>query len=166
MLMLAATATHAQDKAGTMARIKARFAAINANRALSTTVLDNEEFIEGSTDRGAGLTGYFDGNELVKIVEWVGVSAWNYVTEYYFEKGQLIFVYEETQAIAYDEKKGELDYTKTTRQREGRYYFKTGSLIKSQETAASLNHADGFNPQKEFPATALKYQALLRSKHK
>ena len=75
------------------------------------------------TDGGGELTGFYKNKEIKKIYEWIGLSNGISIKEYYFDKGQLIFVYEKFDSFVFDDKKNELDLTKTKTNFEGRYYF-------------------------------------------
>ena len=59
-----------------------------------TISLENEEFIENMTDGGGILKGYFLGNEIQKIVIWVGVSNGKYEFDYYFRNSKLFYMVE------------------------------------------------------------------------
>lgn len=102
---------------------------INKDTTLTKVVLENEEFLEDMTDGGGKLTGFFKNKEIKKIHEWVGLSNGISIKEFYFDKGQLIFVYEKFDSFVFDAKKDEFDLTKTKTIFEGRYYFSNKKLF-------------------------------------
>ncbi len=55
----------------------------------------NEYFVEKGqvTDNGSELKGFYDKGELKKMEYSVSVSAWKYLTEYFFDRGNPIFVH-------------------------------------------------------------------------
>ena len=75
------------------------------------------------TDGGGELTGFYKNKEIKKIYEWIGLSNGISIKEFYFDKGQLIFVYEKFDSFVFDDKKNEFDLSKTKTIFEGRYYF-------------------------------------------
>lgn len=46
---------------------------INKDKSLTTKTLNNEQFLQETTDGGGQLIGYFKSGQLVKIVERVGL---------------------------------------------------------------------------------------------
>ena len=91
--------------------------------------LEIEEFLTNMTDGGGELTGFYKNKEVKKIYEWIGLSNGISVKEFYFDKGQLIFVYEKFDSFVFDDKKNEFDLTKTKTIFEGRYYFNNEKLF-------------------------------------
>lgn len=116
-------------------KIREEFQRINSNHQLEKIDLYNEEFMEHTTDGGGQLTGYFENDQLVKYVEWIGVSYGSVVIEYYLKEGKLFFAYEQENKFKslYDPS-GEWMSFDTSLQPEtifeGRYYFNTSKLIK------------------------------------
>lgn len=88
--------------------------------------LKNEEFLERVTDGGGELKGFVKNGQLVKMVSWVGVSSCVYITEYYFDRGQLVFVQEQGLEFAYVDSTGSFNPTVQNITTEGRYYFRDG----------------------------------------
>src|SRR4051812_12316774 len=146
----------AQSKADVIKSIKKEFKDINDNGSLKKVVLENEEFMEKMTDRGGSLTGYYNEDKLLKIVEWIGISNGIYISEYYFKDEQLIFVYKAFKTVVYDIKKGEVDYDQTGVKFEGRYYFSDKTLIDTITTGANPFKGE----PKDFPTEIEKDQQL------
>jgi len=96
---------------------------------LRKVTLENEEFLTNMTDGGGELTGFYKNKEVKKIYEWIGLSNGISVKEFYFDKGQLIFVYEKFDSFVFDAQKNEFDFTKTKTIFEGRYYFSNKKLF-------------------------------------
>lgn len=80
------------------------------------------------TDNGTELKGFYKNGKLRKMEHFLGLSAWNIVTEYFFsENGKLVFVH--------SKKYQTLDENGYLRQpqflSESRYYYEKDKLIKS-----------------------------------
>lgn len=119
----------AQTKDQQIKIIRNKFQVINKDTSLRKITLENEEFLVNTTDGGGTLTGFYKGQEIKKLYEWIGLSNGISIKEFYFDKGQLIFVYEKFNSFRFDDKKNEFDYTKTKTIFEGRYYFKDKKLF-------------------------------------
>jgi len=104
---------------------------INKDSGYIIKKLDADKFMEETTDNGAELTAYFKNNELVKIVEWVGLSSCISVTEYYLKNNKLIFTYTKGSEHPYSDSLQTLDYNKLVMTMECRFYFENDKLIKS-----------------------------------
>jgi hypothetical protein len=123
--------------------IRKKFEIINKDTTLRKVTLENEEFLTNMTDGGGELTGFYKNKEIKKIYEWIGLSNGISIKEFYFDKGQLIFVYEKFDSFVFDDKKNEFDHTKTKTVFEGRYYFSNKKLIsKSTKGDKSLAAQD------------------------
>jgi len=119
----------AQTKDEQIKLIRKKFEVINKDTTLRKVVLDNEEFLENMTDGGGKLAGFYRNKEIKKIYEWIGLSNGISIKEFYFDNGQLIFVYEKFDSFVFDAKKNEFDFTKTKTVFEGRYYFSNKKLF-------------------------------------
>ncbi len=79
------------------------------------------------TDNGIEIRGFYRSGELKKMEYSVGLSAWNYLTEYFFDRGRLVFVYLKKYRIS-----GEKGYLKKpVLISESRRYYGNGKLIKT-----------------------------------
>jgi len=131
ILFLLTVTTFGQNKQGEIKNIKEQFKKINQDTTYSILTLNNKEFLEQMTDGGGELKGYFKKKTLSKVFERIGLSYGVLTTEYYFNYGKLIFVYEKEDDFPYVESTGTLDYSKTETSFEGRYYFVKNKLIES-----------------------------------
>ena len=93
------------------------------------TIDDSEDFLGHGTDNGGTLKGYYKGASLKKIVEWVGLSNRVVQNEYYFNKGNLVFVYSTDKRCKANDKTGEIDCSKFEKAVKNLYYFSNGKLI-------------------------------------
>jgi len=133
----------AQTKDEQIKLIRKKFEVINKDTTLRKVVLDNEEFLENMTDGGGKLAGFYRNKEIKKIYEWIGLSNGISIKEFYFDNGQLIFVYEKFDSFVFDAKKNEFDFTKTKTVFEGRYYFSNKKLFnKSTKGNRALSAQD------------------------
>jgi hypothetical protein len=74
--------------------IKKIFQKINSFKKYKIiTINDAEKFLGNNTDNGGSLKGYFMGDTLKKIAEWVGLSNRVIQNEFYFKNDMLVFVY-------------------------------------------------------------------------
>lgn len=119
----------AQTRDEQIKMIRKKFETINKDTTLKKVELENEEFLSNMTDGGGKLTGFYKNKEIKKIYEWIGLSNGISIKEFYFDKEQLIFVYEKFDSFVFDDKKNEFDLTKTKTIFEGRYYFNNKKLF-------------------------------------
>lgn len=99
---------------------------IDAGKDYGIKTLENEEFMEQMTDGGGELQGFVKKGQLVKISAWVGVSSCVYITEYYFEDSQLVFVSAQGLEFAYVDSTGSFDPGVQKVTMEGRFYYRKG----------------------------------------
>jgi hypothetical protein len=118
------------DKSSTIAQVRNVFRQVNGYKNYKiVTIDDSEEFLGHGTDNGGSLKGYFKGDSLKKIVEWVGLSNRVVQNEYYFNGGKLVFVYSTDSRCKSNDKTGEIDCSKFDKVFTGRYYFDSDKLI-------------------------------------
>jgi hypothetical protein len=141
------------DKNSTLAQIKQ----VNEYKNYKVVNIDDaEEFLGHGTDNGGSLKGYYKGDSLKKIVEWVGLSNRVVQNEYYFNNGKLIFVYSTDSRCKANNKTGEIDCSKFGKVFKGRYYFSHGKLIetilsdKEREKTKQKDAADFLTSGKEY----------------
>lgn len=92
-------------------------------------MIPNEYFVAKGqvTDNGIEAKGFYRNGELKKIEYSAGLSAWNYLTEYFFDHGRLVFVHLKKYRIS-----GEKGYLKEpVLIAESRRYYGNGKLIKT-----------------------------------
>jgi hypothetical protein len=134
------------------------------NRASTTTkTLENGQFMEHMTDGGGKLTGYFKNGELVKVLEWVGLSSCVTNYEYYIRDGNLIFVYGQEKIFPYVDSTATFDYSTQTVSMECKFYFDNDKLIKSKFTGqprCSNEPSDAHAP--DLLDTSKRYLELLK----
>ena len=137
----------AQTKDEQIKLIRKKFEIINKDTTLGKVTLETEEFLTNMTDGGGELTGFYKNKEIKKIHEWIGLSNGISIKEFYFDKGQLIFVYEKFDSFVFDDKKNEFDLTKTKTVFEGRYYFSNKKLLsestKGDKSLAAQDESTG-----------------------
>lgn len=119
-----------QDKSSVISQIRQVFQQINSYKYYKViTIDDSEEFLGHGTDNGGNLKGYYKGDSLKKIVEWVGLSNRVVQYEYYFNNGKLVFVYSTDSRCKANDKTGEIDCSKFDKVFKGRYYFNGDKII-------------------------------------
>lgn len=112
--------------------IRAAFQRINSDTAFRIESLDVDEFNEavgGSPDNGGEVRGYFKKDTLYKLYLSVGPSFGRKDYEYYYDRGEIVFIYEKDQHFPPTKDDGGLDYEKLVIGFEGRFYFNKGRLI-------------------------------------
>jgi len=159
------TTSAGQTMSDQIKSIRKEFQVINSDTTLKKVTLENEEFLgENIGDGGGELDGLFKDKAIKKIYLWLGLSNGIETKEYYFKDGQLIFVYEKFKRFGYDQKKGQMDYDKTTTTFEARYYFNNQKLI-HQIVKGQNRHDDEIeDPGKVFIVQANEHLNLLTKK--
>lgn len=110
--------------------IRTKFATINQMEFQEVLALKNEQFLAQIPDGGGQLTAYFQDGQMYKLVEWIGLSMGQRVTEYYFWEGDLFFVFQLEKRFGFDEEAGAIDYDQLEEVFAGRYYLGEGQIIK------------------------------------
>jgi hypothetical protein len=131
---LVCTSSYGQDIADKYPELIKRVGFINNDKSLTQVTLTNQEFMTEMTDGGGELIGFFKNKAIQKITRKVGRSYGIETYDYYFNNGQLVFVYELFSGFVYKESTSMFDYTKTEINFIGRYYFKEDKLIDSETT--------------------------------
>lgn len=116
--------------------IRSVFNQINTEKNLQQLELENEELTDETPDGGISLTGYFKNKQILKIVQWTGLSYGTHQVEYYFEKDSLVFVY--VKEHHFRSSGNSIDHSKIDLKFEGRYYFKNDTLIKKTSKGTSF----------------------------
>ena len=116
--------------------IKKEVEKINNTKNFKIKTIPNDYFVDiknEATDNGQELKGYYKNNQLKKISHFVGLSAWNIVTEYYYKDNQLIFILESKYQLVSENEV--LENPKLLYR--NRYYFHNNKLIKKLEGETS-----------------------------
>ena len=80
-----------EDNTIALSQIKKLFVQINSYKDYKIVTIDDaEEFLGHGTDNGGSLKGYYKGDSLKKIIEWVGLSNRVVQNEYYLDKDKLV----------------------------------------------------------------------------
>ena len=159
-----AATSHAQTKSELLAAIRKDFQSINSNKTLTKKTLNNEEFMENMTDGGGELTAYYKKDSIVKIFEWIGLSYGNRTREFYFKSNKLFFVYEKFESFLIIDTSQEMDYSKTKKTFEGRYYFNKDKLIEQKITGKRTFEDESPGIIKELQESAKENRKLLIQK--
>jgi hypothetical protein len=133
--LLILTEAYGQDKVDkdyTLSKIKKVCKQINDYKNYKTITIDNsEDFLGHNTDNGGSLKGYYKGDSLKKIIEWVGFSNKVVQNEYYFDSSELIFVYSTESKYRFNNSTQSFDYSKLDNIFKGHYYFDKDKLIET-----------------------------------
>ena len=153
-----------EDKSYALFKIKKVCQQINHYKNYKTVTIDDaEEFLGHGTDNGGSLTGYYKGDSLKKVIEWVGLSNKVIQNEYYFDNDKLIFVFSTESKYRFNDRTQSFDYTKLDNVFKGRYYFDNGKLIYTL-----LNDTEHTTSKKqdaaEFLTSSRDYLELLKTK--
>lgn len=151
-----------QKENDTILNIRKSVEQINKDSGYTIKKLNNEEFLEETTDGGGELTGYFKNKKIYKIFERIGFSNFISVNEYYFLNEQLIFVYEQEIDPQWSDSINTYDWQKQKLVYEGRYYYDNGRLIKSI-IKGEKRFKENMNEKKEvFLQKAKRNKAILK----
>lgn len=106
---------------------------INQTKDFKIKTVPYSYFMDKSevTDNGIELKGFYKNGALKKMEHFVGLSAWNIVTEYFFSKNQQLVFVHSTKYQTVDEN-GYLE--KPQKLSELRCYYENDKLIKSVGT--------------------------------
>jgi len=165
-LTLCFSRTFGQDKAKLTSDIRKEFRAINNDTTLKKLVLNEDEFLDHTPDGGGQLTGFYKGEQIRKIVTWIGLSNGNEIFEYYFKNNRLIFVYEEFNSFVYDDKKQVHRLDTTEKTFIGRYYFANDKLVDYMTTGHNRFENDNIDPQQILLTEAAETKKLVSQKMK
>ena len=125
----------AQTLEAKIEKIRVEVNHISLDSNYKTKTIENDEipaYAEHGTDGGMSVTGYYKKGELVKIVEWVGLSHYVLISEYYLYKRDIIFVFVQEKDFPYVDSTGSFDYTHFKSGPESRFYLAKGKLLKSE----------------------------------
>jgi len=136
-ILLFSLLTFAQTNNNKINEIRKAVAQINKDSDYSIRKLENEEFLEHMTDNGGQLTGYFKRGQLVKIIEWIGLSSCVNITEYYLQENKLVFAYTKGSESPYIDSLEAFDHSKLIKTMECRFYFDNDKIIKTILTGAT-----------------------------
>ncbi len=158
-------ATFAQTVHKEIRQIRKHFKWINQQKNFEIVELNNEDYVNNVPDNGAQLKGYFLGDSLYKVVDWIGTSSAIMTAEYYLWNGKLIFVYYvEKQYQPLKDAQGEiigLNYNAAQVNYQSLHYFADGKQIKKIEKGnAVLN----LNSPEDFLKNIREFETLLRQK--
>ncbi len=156
----------AQIKQQKIQAIRAVYNHINEEKHFTTKKLENDEYLDQMPDGGGELTGYYIGDTLYKMTDWIGLSSGVVKCEYYFDNGKPIFVYEVESRFEYNDSLQARDYSKQKIVFEGRYYFSNNKLIHSIKAGTPFGGHDLSEPAKakELLNEARHYRLLLKIK--
>jgi hypothetical protein len=154
------------EKTNQLFKIKQAYKKINADKSYKTVIIDDaEEFTGHNTDGGGKLTGYFRGDTLAKLIEWVGLSNKIIQNEYYFDNNKLIFVYSTEKRFPYSDSLQGLDYNKPAQVFAGRYYYKNQKLIDAILTDKEHKKTRQRDAQ-AYINESKRLSAIIKKKHK
>lgn len=112
--------------------IRKQVEVINNSKNYLVKKISNDYFVDVKnevTDNGQELEGYYSNKELKKIVHSVGLSSTMITTQFYFDRGNLIFVLRKKHQTI--DEKGNLSEPKLIS--ESRFYFVDGNIIDQKE---------------------------------
>ncbi len=123
-MLVGGTVAQAQIDSAYIMMVDQQVQAMNTEKDYEVRTLENEEFLEYTTDGGGELIGFVKNGELVKMVERIGLSSCVIITEYYLERSRLVFVREQGVEFAYVESTASFDPSVQKVTMEGRFYYR------------------------------------------
>lgn len=166
MMILSEANGQNKNDTATITHIKSVYQQVNNYKNYHiVTIDDTGNFLGDATDNGGYLKGYFLNDSLKKIVEWVGLSNKVIQIEYYFDKRQLLFVYQKENMYHFNDSTQSFDYIKHEISFSGRYYFNNSTLIYS--IISDKEHQETKQKDATDLLTSAKdYEKLLEAKRK
>nr|WP_294902510.1 hypothetical protein [uncultured Lacibacter sp.] len=138
---------------------------IDKDSSLQKKIYEQEEFMDHVTDNGASLTVYHKKGTVHRITEWVGLSDYVVIIDYYFKAGKLVYVRDEELMYERNAATGEITgkFSKDSRF-VGQYFFRNDKLFDEVSLGHNRFEDDEHNnAEKEFTASAKKYLLLFRN---
>jgi len=155
----------AQNEYNTVINIRRAVEKINRDTGYSIRKLTAEDFLNQVPDNGGELTGYFKKGQLVKIIEWIGLSSCVKVTEYYLQGDKLIFTYTKGSESPYIDSLQEFDHSKLNTTMEYRFYFDNNKVVKKILNGSTrCSGRPTADLSKEYLDLYLRYKKLLVNK--
>ncbi|NCU04984.1 MAG: hypothetical protein GXC73_13455 [Chitinophagaceae bacterium] len=137
---------------------------IDNDSSLQKKIYEQEEFMSHVTDNGASLTVYHKNGAVYRITEWVGLSGYVVIIDYYFKAGKLVYVRDEELMYEQNPLTSEITgkFSKDGRFL-GQYFFRNDKLFDEVSLGHNRFEDDEHNnAEKEFTASAKKYLLLFR----
>lgn len=154
--------SYAQTYNAIINKIRKTVEQINKDTGYITKTLDNEQFLQQTTDGGGQLTGYFKNGKLVKIVEFIGLSSCVNITDYYFKESKLIFVYVTGKEFLYVYSLSTFNSNIQSVTMEYRFYFNNEKMVKKiLKGQTRCSGQLGANWSTDFIAETNRYKNLL-----
>ena len=136
------------------------------NYAISDKIsLDPEEFLSEMPDHSAELIGYYERDQLRKIIRKIGYPTSMIITSYYFSGNQLIYVlYEQREYGMAQNPDGSMlvDYANSTTKYKVHHYFQGSKKLKKEEGGTPIKNIE---PEVLFIEYAKDMKRLLDNKY-
>ncbi len=161
-LFINSVAVHAQLSAQAK-QIAAACRLIDKDSSLQKKIYEQEEFMDHVTDNGASLTVYHKSGTVYRITEWVGLSSYVVIIDYYFKAGKLVYIRDEELMYERDAATGETT-GKFSKENQflGLYFFRNDRLFDEVSLGHNRFEDDEQNDaEKEFISSAKKYLKLF-----
>ncbi|MFC6858157.1 hypothetical protein [Zunongwangia atlantica] len=126
--------------------------ALDSNDSLQSIILENEDFIEGSSDDGGELIGFYDAanNEIRKIALTLFLSYGIQYYSFYLKNEQLVLVRDRTKYFGYDTKSNRIDKNNFDGGFSGIYIFRNKQLIDQISTGHNRFEDDSIDAEETF----------------
>ncbi|MEJ8817128.1 hypothetical protein [Lacibacter sp. H407] len=139
---------------------------IDKDSSLKKKVFEQEEFMDHVTDNGGSLTFYYKKGIVYRITEWIGLSGYVVIMDYYFQSGKLVYVRDEE--FTYERHPVTGDLTGKFSQDDrflGKYFFRNNKLFDQVSLGHNRFEDDEHNDaEKEFTTSAKKHLSLFYKK--
>lgn len=164
LIFILTSCSFSQNKKEIIENIRDIIETIHSDTALKSVTLQNQEFLQNTTDGGGELTGFFKGKRIYRIYQSIGISNGVEIMEFYYWKKKLIFVRERFNSYIYDDSLKTFDYTKTENKFKGLYYFNDGKLIDYTTTGHNRFRDNSIDPGKVLLKESGEKIELLKQK--
>lgn len=126
--------------------------ALDSNDSLQSIILENEDFIEGSSDGGGKLVGFYNAanNEIRKVTVAFFLPYGIQYYSFYLENEQLVLVLGCAKYFGYDTKSNRIDKNNFDGGFSGIYIFQNRKLIDQISTGHNRFEDDSIDAEETF----------------
>ncbi|MBY0478146.1 MAG: hypothetical protein K2Q24_10905 [Chitinophagaceae bacterium] len=164
LLLLINSCTGLAQLSAQAKQIKDACKVIDEDSSFLKKIYEQEEFMNHATDNGGTLTVYHKNGIVHKMTEWVGLSNYIVIIDYYFQAGKLVYVRDEELMYERNPVTGETTGKISKENRFlGEYFFRNNKLFEEKSLGHNRFEDDEQNnAEKEFVAASKRYLVFFK----